>query len=143
MKLGKATLITTSQATEDIKKVERALALFLPHGITPTIRKYEGYHGNIIHLLKVELERSRDVSAFLDILRGSMSEHTRSTLWDEIPERMDDDCVLHLRFDKQRALFGETVLTTGSDCIVVSMKIPTYPKSRDEAIKRAREMLCE
>ena len=143
MKLGKATLITTSQATEDMKKVEKALALFLPHNITPSIRKYEGYYGNLIHLLKVELEKSRDVNTFLRILRECMSEHTRASLRDEIPERMDDDCVLHLRFDKQRALFGETVLTRSPDCIVVSMKVLTYPKSREEAIKRAREMLCE
>ncbi|HIH69834.1 RNA-binding domain-containing protein [Methermicoccus shengliensis] len=142
MRLGKVTITTTSQATEDLSKVERALSLFLPPDISPTIRKYEGHHGNIIHLLSASLEKNRDIRAFLTLLREGMSRQMREVLCEQIPERMDADGVLHLRFDKQRAFLGEIMLTRGADSIVVSMKIPTYPKSRDEAIKRAREMLC-
>lgn len=142
MRLGKITLTTTSQATEDLKKVERALSIFLPSDVSPIIRKYEGYHGNVIHLLSVSLEKNRDIRAFLDLLKESMSHEMQKGLCEEIPERMDADGVLHLRFDKQRAFLGEIVLTRGADSIVVSLKIPTYPKSREEAIKRAREMLC-
>ena len=142
MKLGKVIITTTSQATEDMSKVVKALSLLLPPDTSPTIREYEGYHGNPIHLFTLVLEK-RNVSMLLQILREGMPEQTKKSVCEGLAERMDEDGVLHLRFDKQRALFGELALTEGADSIVVSIKFLTYPKSRDAAIKKAREMLCE
>jgi len=142
VKLGKATITTTSQATEDMDKVLEALSLLLPPDTVPTIREYEGYHGNPIRLITLSLEKKK-VSMLVQMLKEGMLEQTKKSVCEGLAERMDENGVLHLRFDKQKALFRELVLTEGADSIVVSIKFLTYPRSRDAAINNAREMFCE
>jgi RNA binding exosome subunit len=50
-----------------------------------------------------------------------------------MPERLDDDQVFHLRFNKQAAYLQQVKLTDSSDAITAKVKIETYPKNREKA----------
>jgi RNA binding exosome subunit len=54
-------------------------------------------------------------------------------LREEMPERLGNDQVFHLRFDKQAAYLQKVKLTDSSNAITVKVKIKTYPKSREKA----------
>ena len=58
-----------------------------------------------------------------------------------LEERVDEDCDLYLRLDKQAALEGRLEVVTHGDVISVSGRIESYPKNRDTAISSLREFL--
>jgi RNA binding exosome subunit len=55
-------------------------------------------------------------------------------LKNEIYYRVDDDCVLHIRFDKQAAYCGNAQLATTGDTISTEIKLRAYPARREKAI---------
>jgi RNA-binding protein len=127
---------TFSHATEDEAKVTQALK-FASGADEVTREVTEGYHGNPIAVLEVfikEKRRSRDFFARLD-------EGTVQELIDTLERRMDDDCNLYLRLDKQEAFLGNLKMTNSDDAIAVRAKVESYPKKLETAMKSATEFL--
>jgi RNA binding exosome subunit len=128
-----------AHATEDVSRVRQALDFFLSGAGILEERKLieelsvEGHHGNPITILSVQLKRKRDCLDFAHLIRESLSEEDIERLREEMPERLDDDQVFHLRFDKQAAYLQQAKLTHSSDAIITKIKIETYPKSREKA----------
>ncbi len=58
-------------------------------------------------------------------------------------KRVDDDCTLYIRFNKQEAYLGKLMTTTKSDSILVRIKIKAYPARADKAIQVALSLLGE
>ena len=58
----------------------------------------------------------------------------------QITERVDEQCALHIRFDKQAAYEGEVKLATTPDTIAVRIKLKAYPARREIAIKVAEPL---
>lgn len=133
----------TAHATEDESRVRDALDLFLLNsfdkGKCTDTGKYvevlnvEGYHGNPISLLSATIKRKPDTRAFATFVRGSMSPEDVELLRSEMPDRLDEGQMFHLRFDKQAAYVGKVKLSSSSDAIIVKLKIETYPKDRQQA----------
>ena len=123
-------------ATEDEIRVVQALK-FASGADDITREVTEGYHGNPIIKLEVfikEKRRSRDFFSRLD--EGVIKE-----LVGTLEKRVDDDCNLYLRLDKQEALLGILRMTTSDDAIAVRAKIESYPKKRETAMKSVTEFL--
>jgi RNA binding exosome subunit len=133
------TVRVIAHATEDISRVREALDFFLSGaGVTEGSKlveelQVEGHHGNPITILSVQLKKKAECLNFAHFVRGNFSEETVDILREEMPERLDDDLVFHLRFDKQAAYLQQVKLTNSSDAIIAKVKIETYPKNREKA----------
>ncbi|MDI9395707.1 MAG: RNA-binding protein [Euryarchaeota archaeon] len=128
-----------AHATEDSSRVRKALDFFLSGAGVKDWDKLideiqaEGHHGNPITILSVQLKKKAECLNFALFVRGNFSEEDVDMLREEMPERLDDDMVFHLRFDKQAAYLQQVKLTNSSDAIIAKVKIETYPKNREKA----------
>lgn len=132
------TLRAIAHATEDVFRVQKALKFFVSH-ISVRDRELieelqsEGHHGNPITILSLQVKRKVDCLCFASFVREHFLEEDATRLRKEMPERLDNDQVFHLRFDKQAAYLQKVKLTDSSNAITVKVKIKTYPKSREKA----------
>lgn len=144
-------LRTSAQATEDPEKVRSALKLLLPPSVQSAkkdlITVHEtvttGYHGNPIIVMEAELKRNKDCQYVFDRIREHLGPAGISRLAGELENRVDDDCNLYIRFNKQEAYLGKLMTTAKSDSILVRIKIKAYPARADKAIQMARSLLGE
>lgn len=60
---------------------------------------------------------------------------------ENINSLMDDDGEIHIRFDKQEAYMERVALTSGGDAITLKIKVVSYPKRRETAIKNFKEFI--
>lgn len=125
-------------ATESEEKVKKALSLFI-FGNEIDIIKTEGHFGNPISILTATI-RGNDCSRFIEILKSKLPEHDLQRLKKEIYDRVDDNCVLHIRFDKQAVYCGNAQLATTGDTISTEIKLRTYPARREKAIAVAENI---
>jgi RNA-binding protein len=123
-------------ATEDEAKVVQAMK-FASGAEEITREVTEGYHGNPIIILEVfikEKRRSRDFFSRLE-------EEEIKEIIASLGKRMDEDCNLYLRLDKQEAYLGNLKMTTSDDAIAVRAKVESYPKKLETAMKSVTEFL--
>ncbi len=127
-----------AHATEDVFRVQKALK-FLVSSTSVLERELieelqcEGHHGNPITVLSLQVKRKADCLGFASFVREHFLEEDVVRLRNEMSERLDNDQVFHLRFDKQAAYLQKVRLTDSSNAITVKVKIKTYPKSREKA----------
>ncbi|HKL29715.1 MAG TPA: RNA-binding protein [Natrialbaceae archaeon] len=126
-------LRTFCYATEDEKRVERALRAFLPEEYPIERAETEGHHGDRIVVLSARLENADDVRHVLGRLT-ELGEIERVV--DELDERIDDNTSLFLRLDKQAAFKGDVELGVG---ITLRAKVEAYPAKHHIAVENARE----
>ncbi|MDD1769450.1 MAG: hypothetical protein LUO79_00010 [Methanomassiliicoccales archaeon] len=125
---------TFCQATEDEEKV--TLALRYASGAEGVERSAsEGYHGNKIVVLENAIRSKKKTDAFFDRLSDSDVAQILETL----EQRVNEECALFFRLDKQEAYLGRLVVTKGDDVISVRAKIECYPKRRENALEQARQ----
>jgi len=144
-------LRTSAQATEDPEKVRSALKLLFPprgrlakkDSITVHETITTGYHDNPIIVMEAELKQNKDCQYLVDRIREHLGPAGISQLAAELENRVDDDCNLYIRFNKQEAYLGKLMTTTKSDSILIRMKIKAYPARADKAIQAARLFLGE
>ena len=126
-------------STEDDRKVREALSLFVPpRSISET--RVVGHHGNEILILCATLKKKEGLK-FFDRLRESLPENEMAQLRRETDLRVDDECNLHFRLDKQAAYRGEVHISDSGDAISVLAHLESYPARRDKALKVAGDLL--
>ena len=130
---------TICAATEGEEKVKKALSTFIFENKTDIINT-DGHFGNPISIFIATI-RSNDCNRFIELLRSKLPEQDLQRLKNEIYDRVDDDCVLHIRFDKQAAYGGSAQLATRGDTISIEIKLRAYPARREKAIAVAENML--
>lgn len=112
-------------STEDDGKVREALSLFVPpESVSKT--GVVGHFGNEILILTSTLKKKEGLG-FFGHLRKALPEREMARLRREMELRVDDECHLHFRLDKQAALLGEVHLTDSGDAISVSAHLESYP----------------
>ena len=99
-----------------------------------------GHYNNPITIISAKITRKFEISSFFKHIRKNISFSEQEKLVSDIPNRLDENQVLHLRFNKQAAFLGKIFLTKDSDAISVKIKIVTYPKNRNSAIIEAGEL---
>lgn len=130
-------LRTFCYATEDEKRVEGALRTFLPEDFEIDRATSEGHHGDRIVVLSTRVERADEMRHVLDRLSDL---DTASQLAAELDDRVDENCSLFLRLDKQPAFNGDVRLGEG---ITFRAKVEAYPATKEAAVENAREALEE
>jgi Predicted exosome subunit len=126
-----------SYATEDDRRVERALRTFLPDDVELERTASTGHLGDPILVLSARVERADEVRHVLGRL-AEAEEFDRIEA--ELDERVTDNCELFVRLDKQAALGGEVRLGDG---ITLRAKVEAYPAKRETAVENAGEALDE
>nr|WP_300979858.1 RNA-binding protein [Methanomethylovorans sp.] len=139
-----------SHSTEERSRVMDALGLFLknsfrhkdPDSFSEVVNtiEAEGHYGNPITVFSAQLTHKHDIAAFVDFVHNNMTLEDIETLRSEMSDRLDDEQMFHLRFDKQEAYMGRLKLVSSSDAITAKVKIETYPKNREIAGKIVEEL---
>jgi len=124
-------------ATEDEASVERAVRTLRPDGEIK-VDKLEGHHGNPLLMMTCRIEGKDDIHAFWHRLKDAGA---IPAVLQALEERVDDEAVLHLRVDKQRAHAGAIEIAQHDDVIVVRAKVIAHPAKKSTAIRVAREYL--
>jgi RNA binding exosome subunit len=124
-------------ATEDEKRVESALRTFLPGEFGIERSTSEGHYGDRIVVLSTRLENADDVRHALARL-ADLAEIDRIRA--ELDERVDENCSLFVRLDKQAAFRGDVRLGRG---ITLRAKVEAYPANRETAVENAREAFAD
>jgi len=129
-----------AHSTEDRSRVLKSLEFFLSSfsngkntdDLVEAL-DVEGHYGNLIKIFSAQVARKSDSKALANFIRDNMSDEDVLRLRDEMPDRLDDDQVFHIRVDKQAAFQENVKLTSSADAITVKVKIATYPKDRLKA----------
>ncbi|WP_137287484.1 RNA-binding protein [Halorussus salinisoli] len=122
-------------ATEDDKRVEQALRTYLPDEFEIERATSEGHHGDRILVLSARVENADEMRQVL----SKVAELPDSAdLLDELDQRVDENCSLFLRLDKQAAYRGEAELGEG---ITFRAKVEAYPAKKEAAVENAQEAL--
>ncbi len=123
-------------STEEIGRVISALRFLLQVDDDDVVSKsrVKGHYGNEMVLLEAKLTKSKDIRRFLDLISDQLPPSDLSRLRSEMSERVDDECVLHIRFDKQEAFMGRLALAKRGDVISARLKIKAYPASKENAL---------
>ncbi|PSQ44792.1 hypothetical protein BRD15_13180 [Halobacteriales archaeon SW_6_65_15] len=122
-------------ATEDDKRVEQALRAYLPEEFEIERATSEGHHGDRILVLSARVENADELRHVLSKV-AEIPDADR--LLDELDDRVDENCSLFLRLDKQAAYRGVTELGEG---ITLRAKVEAYPAKKEKAVESAREAL--
>ncbi|MFQ5837585.1 MAG: RNA-binding domain-containing protein [Thermoplasmata archaeon] len=126
-------------ATENNERVLKAFA-FVTGIEKPTITRAEGYHGNPIAIFTASLEDSKSIRAFWERVREAGE---LEAVLKDLDRRVDEDCQLHLRFDKQEAYQGRLKVVRHDDIISMKAKVAAYPARRDKAVQAVIEYFRE
>ena len=126
-------LRTFCYATEDEKRVERALRTYLPADHEIDRQLTEGHHGDRIAVLSARLENADDVR---HVLARLVDLPDYDDVLDELDDRVAEDCSLYLTLDKQAAFRGDV---RRGDGITLRGKVEAYPAERESAVENARE----
>ncbi|MBN2110196.1 MAG: RNA-binding protein [Methanosarcinaceae archaeon] len=139
-----------AHSTEDPSRVRKALNFFLPGstdrkdlsvvGDAVALIDAKGHYGNSIKIFSAHISRKQDSEALALFIRQNMSDEDAGLLRSEMPDRLDDEQVFHMRFDKQAAFEGRLELTSSSDAISARVKIATYPRNREKAGRILEEL---
>jgi len=121
-------------ATEDERRVRTALETFLPEDFEIDRVENEGFHGDRIVVLSARVENADGVRHVLDALSGIDLDDIRT----ELDERIDENCSLFLRLDKQAAYGGYIERGAG---IELRAKVEAYPAKKETAVENAAEAL--
>lgn len=95
----------------------------------------EGELGNITVIMDAELTRQKPI----DEMFGRLGKATLDRIIEEIEERIDEDCTFFVRLNKQKAMSGTYMVSTGGDVISLTCKVASYPAKRELAIGILRE----
>jgi RNA binding exosome subunit len=121
--------------TEDEARVEAALRTFLPEEFALERAESRGHHGDRIVVRSARVERADGIRHVLAQIADA-PDYER--IFEELDDRVTDNCEFFLRFDKQAAFRGEVRLGEG---ITVRAKVEAYPAKREAALENAREAL--
>lgn len=125
--------------TEDDKRVEDALRLFLPPEFDIDRAVSEGHHGDRILVLSARVENADDIRTVLSAV-GDLPAEDAERIQSELDERVDENCSFFLTFDKQAASNGDVELGDG---ITLRAKVEAYPAKKPNAIEAVEETFEE
>lgn len=123
-------------ATEDSVKVRAAIANAFGE-CELQVQQTEGYHGNAISILECSIQDDAGILGFF----SKLADDDIGQLLKTLDERVDEDCHLFLKVDKQSAYQGLITLSSGEDVLSVRAKVRSFPAKRELAVEAAREYL--
>jgi len=121
-------------STENPDRVKKALGTVLPEGAEILKENIFGHYGNVMRVLTSTVKDKTEANRVLRSVLARLEPGERDTVKEELPRRIDDECCLHLRIDKQQAYAGNVRLARGDDCIYLRAKLECYPARHNAAV---------
>lgn len=125
-------------ATEDIGKVKKAIQNLASSELNIKETRMEGHFGNPIVVLHSNIEGRKACENFFKNLKARLTTHDYQRLKKELPQRIDNDCYLYLRFDKQALFENQIELASSEDAVALKAKIKAYPAKYESALEVVR-----
>lgn len=104
-----------------------------------TLEETEGHFGNRIVIMSARINKEKDAKRLFSVLGPELL----AELADELEERIDEDCNLYMRLDKQRAVQGECAMSRGGDVISITGKVVSHPARKAKAVTAMETFLSE
>jgi RNA binding exosome subunit len=121
-----------SRATEVIERVQTAVLNLFPESVQESaqidIETTEGHRQTRIVVLSAVLEDKSSCESTLSFIAERLSETDRLAIIRSLPLRLDDQCILFLRIDKQESFLGRIQLAKDPDVISVKIHLKQYPR---------------
>lgn len=121
-----------SRATELVERVADAVLKLYPENVWESVQiskeSVDSHRIGEIVVISATLEKKELCEPSFSSILESFSEQDRKLIGKSLHRRLDDQCVLFLRIDKQASFLGETRLARDSDLISVKVHLRDYPK---------------
>lgn len=126
-------------ATEDRKKVEKAVSTILPPKLSSivNVKNLHGHYGNPIKLMTISIKSRENLSPLLKELITKLGSIDREILLKELPLHIAKNDTFYIRLNKQAAAKGITSLGE-EDPIRIKVKFRRVPKKNDLIYKLVR-----
>jgi len=123
-------------ATENIELLEETMCgLVNPDDISEDIS--EGEHGNETLIIQARLTKQGQYTSLFRKLPDEVLEY----IVEDIENRVDDDCILYLRLDKQKAVQGIYEVAHHGDVIAITGKVQAHPAKPEVARKAVLDFI--
>ncbi|MFX0106661.1 MAG: RNA-binding domain-containing protein [Candidatus Hodarchaeota archaeon] len=143
--IGRIQVRAYSRSTEVLDRVRIAILNLFPDDVREEIKFTEskaeghGYAGMVV--LSSSQEGKDCERSFLGILER-LSEEDKLTLEATLSQRLDDQCQLFLRIDKQASYLSSIQLAQGQDVLRIKVQLKQFPScNRADAEKFLSEHL--
>jgi RNA binding exosome subunit len=121
-----------SRGTEVVERVTEAVLNLYPEELRDSVEieaeSTESHKNTEIIVILASLEKRPYCEQTFARVIESLSERERKNLRSTLSQRLDDQCVLFLRIDKQASYLGEIRLASNSDVISVRVHLREYPR---------------
>ena len=146
MFVGRIEARAYSRATELRERVIAAVRNILPQHMreeTPlTVKRTEGQSGDSILVIETAVENKKSCEEVIHYIVDGLSPADRSALVSTLDQRLDDQCTLFLRIDKQASFLGRLELPRGPDVVSIRVHLRDYPRCvREDALKTIQDWL--
>ncbi len=137
----KKILLITGEAfeysSEDPDKVKQAIDFVFP--VEKKLRKerIESYHKVPFYKIIIEVKKQQEIKKLLKHWKGLLSEEDKEKIKKTVRDRVSDEGVLFVRFDKQAAFDKVLRVSYSGDVIRVTIKLTSYPFSLDKIMETA------
>ncbi|MBR4504804.1 MAG: exosome protein [Candidatus Methanomethylophilaceae archaeon] len=89
----------------------------------------ESEHGDTMLILEARLTKQKEFRA----LFSRLGPEILSWIKEDMPNRVDEDCIFYMRLDKQKAVQGIYEVAHHGDVIAITAKIQSHPAKKDVA----------
>lgn len=135
-------LRTSVHATEVSERVVKALMVLLPedlrNNVAVEVETHEGYYGNPIEVLTVNIKDPQAATRTLNYILSKLGEHDKRLLEKTLEERVESNGDLYFRVNKQKAYLGSLEIDEGDDVIRVHVR---FSGGKRKALAYYREAL--
>jgi len=132
-----------SRATEVPDRVVVAILNLFPEGVRELVffeaSKVEGHSGDEILIIESILEDKESCETTLDYIFERLEKRDQRHLLNSLSRRIERNCTLFVRIDKQAAFLDDIVLAKGPDVISVQVHIRKYPRCKQDDAKKMLE----
>ncbi|MFH1399293.1 MAG: RNA-binding domain-containing protein [Candidatus Woesearchaeota archaeon] len=130
-----------SKPEDNKEDVLKGFMSFLPFDFEVKQKNALGFNEREICVISGVLEKQRHISLFLKSLIERLSAEQKQKILEQAESRIDDNCCMYLRFDKDK-LIKETMLwlTDMGNCYHIKMTLAAFPKKKEKAIEILKEI---
>jgi len=117
------------------EQIRKRLIELIPSKKTKVERTVaRGLENDKIIIYQAVIKNNADINKFLNKIKEPIRTGN-------IEERIDDQCNLYLRLDKEAMLRNKLKLTYGGNCFHIRIAIAAYPAKKEKALKIIKEFL--
>lgn len=117
-------------ATEREEILRDVMSAFHSSDDELTITRTVGHHGNPMTVMELELTKNREFKELFQVLGNELVQDLK----DDLNRRVDEECTLYFRLDKQESVQGQYVIVTHGDVISVAAKVVAHPARKEIAV---------